>query len=110
MSASAAWKIVAVRKKDLCKQGKGQETERVVASKDKLTLMVLWELLNQAVCSRTGKSSVLIKLLCNTERDVNISGNMQQTVCTISWVLLSYVCLGEVIFTVSGLHSFPTKC
>lgn len=70
MSASAAWKIVAVRERDLCKQGKGQETERVVASEEKLTLTVLWELLNQAVCSRTGKSSVLIKLLCNTERDV----------------------------------------
>lgn len=77
MSASAAWKIVAVRERGLCKQGKEQATERVVASEDKLTPMVLWELLNQAVCSRTRKSSVLIKLLCSAERDVNIFGNMQ---------------------------------
>lgn len=43
-------------------ESKGQETERVVASKDKLTLMVLWELLNQAGCVRPGNSFVLIRL------------------------------------------------
>lgn len=62
MADSAAWKIVAVWERDLWAESKGQETERVVASKRKLTLGVLRELLNQAGLRRLGNSSMLLRL------------------------------------------------
>lgn len=116
MAASAARKIVAVWERDLWAESKGQETERVVANKDKLTLTVLWELLNQAGCCRPGNSSVLIRLHPGYRKKclfiLYFFLNTQQTVCITYWVLaLGYFCIKEMRCTmVPGARFSPLKC